>query len=175
MTDIPVLETDRLILRGFRKSDVVPMTAFFAGEESRFYGGPLDEAQAWRRLATYAGQWLINGFGEWALESKETGDFVGFCGPWYPPDLPEPEIAWALLPEHYGRGLAAEAAKRAIRYVYEDLGWSTAMSLIEPANEASIRLATCLGASFERDYLDHGWNARIYRHLPPTRFLQEAA
>ena len=33
MTDIPVLETDRLILRGFRKSDVVPMTAFFAGEE----------------------------------------------------------------------------------------------------------------------------------------------
>ncbi len=71
--------------------------------------------------------------------------------------------------------LAAEAAKRAIRYVYEDLGWSTAMSLIEPANEASIRLATRLGASFERDYLDHGWNARIYRHLPPTRFLQEAA
>ena len=49
------------------------------------------------------------------------------------------------------------------------------LSLIEPANEASIRLATRLGASFERDYLDHGWNARIYRHLPPTRFLQEAA
>lgn len=175
MTEIPVLETSRLVLRPFCRDDFEPMAAFFAGGESRFYGGPLDFAQAWRRLATYAGQWLLNGYGEWALELKETGEFIGFCGPWFPPDLPEPEIAWALLPAHYGRGYAAEAAARALQFVYGELGWSTAMSLIEAENAASIRLAERLGARYERDYREHGWNARIYRHLPPAEFLERAA
>ncbi len=169
---IPVLETERLIMRSFGQDDIEPMVEFFADEESRFYGGPLDKPEAWRRAATYAGQWLLNGYGEWALESKETGQFVGFCGPWHPPDLPEPEIAWALLPDYYGNGYASEAAKRALRYVYHDLGWPTVMSLIEAENVASIRLAERLGARFERDYKEHGWNARIYRHLGPENFME---
>ncbi len=175
MNIIPSLETDRLIMRSFRSSDVEPMVSFFASDESRFYGGPLDRSQSWRRTATYAGQWLLNGYGEWALESKENGNFVGFCGPWYPPDLPEPEIAWALLPEFYGHGYATEAAQRALQFVYQELGWSTAMSLIEAENEASIRLALRLGAKFEKNYTEHGWNAQIYRHLPPDEFCERAA
>ena len=170
---IPVLETERLIMRSFEKSDVQPMLAFFADEESRFYGGPLEAGQAWRRVATYAGQWLLNGFGEWALELKESGQFVGFCGPWHPPDLPEPEIAWALLPEFYGKGYATEAATRVLIYVYRDLGWTTAMSLIEAENQASIRLAERLGAKFERNYQEYGWDAQIFRHLPPDHFLKD--
>ena len=168
--DIPVLETERLIMRGFGGQDVEPMSRFFASEESRFYGGPLDKGQAWRRLATYAGQWQLHGHGEWAIELKQTGAFAGFCGPWSPPDLPEPEIAWALLPEFYGKGYAAEAARRAIQFVYDDLKWPTVMSLIEANNLPSIRLAERLGAHYERDYREHGWDARIYRHLDPVAF-----
>ncbi len=175
MTQVPVLETERLIMRSFQQSDIAPITSFFAGEESKFYGGPLDQAKAWRNLAIYAGQWSLNGFGEWALERKQSGEFVGFCGPWYPPDLPEPEIAWALLPTHYGNGYATEAANRALQYVYQDLGWPTAMSLIEAENRASIRLAERLGAKFEQNYRKHGWDADIYRHLSPENHAKRCS
>ena len=172
MTDVPVLETGRLIMRAFQPSDVEPMFAFFADEGSKFYGGPLDRAEAWRRLASYAGQWQLNGFGEWALQHRQSGKFLGFCGPWFPPELPEPEIAWALMPDSYGHGYATEAANRALQYVYQELGWSSAMSLIEPANDASIRLAGRLGATFEKPFREGGWDARIYRHLSPAEHAE---
>ena len=175
MTDIPVLETERLVMRSFRREDFAPMAAFFADERSIYYGGPLSGGDAWRRLATYAGQWVLNGYGEWALENKATGSFVGFCGPWHPADLPEPEIAWALLPEHYGKGYAFEAAARALRYVYEELKWPTVMSLIEPDNAPPIRLAERLGASAEDTIEIYGRKAVIYRHLPPKALLETTA
>lgn len=172
IVDIPVLETDRLIMRSFRAEDFGPMSAFFADERSFYYGGPLSAGDAWRRLATYAGHWVLNGYGEWALEEKASGAFVGFCGPWKPGDMPEAEIAWALLPEHYGKGFALEAAKRALQHVYDVLKWPTAMSLIEPGNAASIRLAERLGAKAESKMEIYGREAVVYRHLPP-KMLQE--
>lgn len=175
MTDVPVLETERLIMRAFRREDFAPMAAFFADERSFYYGGPLPAGDAWRRLAAYAGHWVLNGFGEWALEEKNTGRFVGFCGPWHPADMPEPEIAWALLPDHYGKGYAFEAASRALRYVYEDLKWPTVMSLIEPDNAPSIRLAERLGATAEKTLEIYGRDAVVYRHLSPDMLLEKTA
>ncbi len=173
--NIPTLETPRMVMRGWQSSDIEPMIAFFANDESKFYGGPFNEAEAWRRVASYAGQWQINGIGEWVLEHKDSGEFLGFCGPWFPAEYPEAEIAWALLPQHYGHGYAYEAAVRAIQYVYQDLGWTTVMSLIEAANTASIKLATRLGAEFEKPFRENGWDAQIWRHLPPTKFLERFA
>ncbi len=173
--DVPVLETERLIMRSFRGEDFGPISGFFADERSFYYGGPLSAGDAWRRLATYAGHWVLNGYGEWALEEKASGAFVGFCGPWKPADMPEPEIAWALLPEHYGKGFAFEAAKRALRHVYEALNWPTVMSLIEPGNAASIRLAERLGATAERKMEIYGREAVVYRHLPPDLLKEQFA
>jgi RimJ/RimL family protein N-acetyltransferase len=173
MIDVPSLETERLIMRSFKSDDFEPMAAFFAGADSFYYGGPLDRSEAWRRLATFAGHWVLNGYGEFALEEKATGAFVGFCGPWKPAGATEPEIAWALLPDYYGKGYAGEAAKRAIKYVYEDLKWSTVMSLIESGNTSSVRLAERLGAKAETSVEIYGREAVIYRHLPPTAFAEQ--
>ena len=53
---IPVLETDRLILRDLRERDLDALAAFYAGERSRFIGGPLSRNDAWRRIATVLGE-----------------------------------------------------------------------------------------------------------------------
>ena len=139
---IPVLETDRLIMRAFREeTDFEAYAAFYASHQTKHYGGPLDRAGAWRAAAAMMGHWIIRGYGVWAVEEKSTGDFCGMVGLWYPEDWPEKEISWATMPSKQGQGIAAEAAIRAKRYAFETLGWTQAHSCIRAENVASIKLA----------------------------------
>lgn len=169
MTLIPVLETERLIMRAHQESDFESFASFFSCELSDHYGGQCDRNTAWRRLAAYAGHWNLRGFGIWALEDKASREFVGQCGLWFPEGWPEHEISWALMPGHTGKGYATEAANRALQFAYENLHWQTAISLIIKGNVASIRLAERLGASFESEYTKDRWNGLIYRHLDPQQ------
>jgi ribosomal-protein-alanine N-acetyltransferase len=169
MTLVPVLETERLIMREIKPSDFDSFAAFYASDSSKYIGGPVDRESAWRKLALFAGQWSLNGYGEWALEVKKTGEFAGLCGPWYPEGWPEREIAWALMLGHYGKGYAIEASNRALQFAYQNLGWTTAISLIDQANTASIKLAKRLGAKLERDCQVMGSAGSIYRHLDPQQ------
>lgn len=167
VTTMPRLTTDRLLLREFRGDDFEAMADFYASPVSRFYGGPCNREEGWRKFAAYAGHWSLRGFGPWALEETATGQFVGLCGPWYPEGWIEPEITWALAPSAHGRGLATEAATRALRSAYEDFGWTTAVSVISVDNAASLALAERLGATHERDVEYRYGSARLYRHLQP--------
>jgi RimJ/RimL family protein N-acetyltransferase len=91
---IPEFETPRLKLRAFRNEDFEPMAMFYASEVSRPYGGPCSRDEAWRKFAVYSGHWVLRGYGPWALEAKDSGQFVGLCGLWFPEGFPEPEISW---------------------------------------------------------------------------------
>jgi len=162
--DVPTLDTDRLLMREFRGDDFEQMAGFYADPISRFYGGPCDRQEAWRKFAMYPGHWALRGFGPWALELKATGEYLGLCGLWYPDGWIEPEITWALLPAHHGNGFATEAARRALRAAYDDFGWSTAVSVIAVDNAASMAVATRLGATIEREVEYRYGRANLYRH-----------
>jgi RimJ/RimL family protein N-acetyltransferase len=165
---IPTLETERLILRGFRPADVDEEIAFFASERSRFVGGPLPETEVWRAIASLIGHWALRGYGFWALEDKATGRYMGRVGLWCPEGWPEPEIGWTLMDHAEGKGLAREAALAARAHAYDALGWTTAISLIAPENTRSQALAAKLGArrdgSFETPRLGR---VEIWRHPGP--------
>lgn len=168
---IPVLETGRLLLRACRQADFPAYAEFYSGEASRFVGGPLEPPHSWRALAAAAGSWFLHGYGKFAVEEKATGAFAGLVGPWFPEGWPEPEIAWTILPRFQGRGFGTEAARRALAFAYDDLGWATAISCIADGNAASIGIARKLGARLEgvtevRPYGD----LPVYRHLPPAAF-----
>ena len=165
--DVPRYETDRLVLRGFADADHEPVARFFADPVSALYGGPCEAWEAWRKLAVYVGHWALRGYGPFALEERASGELVGWTGMWYPHGWPEPEITWALLPEHRGRGYASEGARRAIRAAFEDFGWDTAISLIDLRNTASMALAERLGATREAEAPVFGEPGAIYRHRPP--------
>ena len=165
---VPTFETDRLLLRGIRGDDFEAMVGFYADPISRYYGGPCNRQEAWRKFAAFPGHWMLRGYGPWTLESKTDGSVVGICGPWYPDGWIEPEITWALVPDHHGRGFATEAAERAITVCYEHFGWDTAVSVISTNNHASIAVAERLGASREGAVDNRYGPADVYRHRPPN-------
>ena len=164
----PTLTTERLIMRPWEPGDAEGMAAFYADPSSRFVGGPFGPERAWRQVAYYAGHRALRGYGPFALEERATGRFVGYCGPYFPLEWPEPEIAYGLLPGARGRGLAVEAVLRALRHAYDELGWTTAISAADVANHASRRVSERAGATLESRRRLMDFDAVIYRHRSPS-------
>lgn len=165
---IPRIETDSLLMREYRQADFDDFAAFYADERSHFIGGPLTRELAWRGLATHLGHWALRGYGFWAVEEKATGRFCGHVGLWFPEGWFEPEVGWVMMGHAEGRGIAREAALVARRYAYETLGWATAVSMIDPGNARSIRLAERLGCGYEGMFTHTRLGPmQIWRHPPP--------
>jgi RimJ/RimL family protein N-acetyltransferase len=111
---VPVIETERLILRGHRIEDFAACASIWSDPEVVHYigGKPLTREDVWARLLRYAGHWQWMGFGMWAVEEKATGAFAGDLGfaeykrDIEPPILGVPEIGWVLAPRAQGKGYA---------------------------------------------------------------------
>lgn len=169
------LETERLILRKPVEADVAAEAEFYATDRSKFVGGPMTLEQSWRSMAMLIGHWDMRGYGFFALEEKATGAYLGRVGPWFPEGWPEREIGWTMMNNAEGRGFATEAAKAVLHHVYHDLGWDTAISLIDPANTRSKALAERLGASYAYDFTHERYgHMNVWRHVAPTDGPKEA-
>lgn len=165
---VPTLETERLLMRPWRESDLDHVADFYADEATaKFVGGVCARDDAWRRMASMAGHWHLRGYGPWALQERTSGAYVGQCGPWAPEGWPEPELMWSLMKHAHGKGYATEAAQRTRRYAYEVLGWSTLISLIVPENKPSRRVASRLGARIEKQIELRGYRMDVHRHPGP--------
>jgi RimJ/RimL family protein N-acetyltransferase len=159
------LETVRLRLRLFRPEDLEPYAAMCADPEvMRYMGerGILSREDAWEEIATLAGHWHLRGFGMWAVEERATGAFVGRVGLHYPEGWPDREVAWALARPFWGKGYAGEAAQAALGEAFGRLGWLRAISLIDPANTRSVRLAERLGECLHGEAVVRGHRVAVY-------------
>lgn len=162
--NIPELETDRLRLRAWQESDIEAYIEMCADEEvmRHLTGKPMTRQEAWRHAAYIIGHWQLRGYGHWALEHKETGQFVGRLGFFNPADWPGFEIGWAISRPFWRQGLAEEGARRALVYAFEDMGREELISVINPENTASIALAEKLGEHYQRDGELFGHKISIY-------------
>jgi len=143
----PTLETARLLLRPPVQEHLDGWAAILADKEnSRFIGGPVDRAVAWRGMATMAGSWALKGFGMFSLVEKENGEWLGYAGPWQPEGWPGSEVGWSLLKSAWGKGYATEAAVRVIDWSFDERGWEDVIHCIDPGNAPSIALAKRLGS-----------------------------
>jgi RimJ/RimL family protein N-acetyltransferase len=144
---IPI-ETERLRMRAFRNEDLDAYAVMCADPEVMQYlgtGTTLSRGDAWRSMAGFLGHWELRGYGMWALEEKASGRLVGRAGFLDPEGWPGFELGWTLGREHWGRGFAVEAAKRALEYAFAELDRDRVISLIRPRNVRSIRVAERLG------------------------------
>jgi RimJ/RimL family protein N-acetyltransferase len=75
LSQVPILETERLRLRGHRGDDLIHCAALWADPVvvRHTVGKPLTEEESWRRLLTYVGHWAVAGFGYWVVEEKSSG------------------------------------------------------------------------------------------------------
>lgn len=144
MGEIPTLTTERLLMRPWREDDLDAYAAMSADPAVMRYigqGQTADRADAWRAIALYVGHWELRGYGLWALELRDDGGFVGRVGLWRPEGWPGLEVGWALARSHWGHGYATEAGRAAIRFAWEVIGAAEVISLIDPDNGASRRVA----------------------------------
>jgi RimJ/RimL family protein N-acetyltransferase len=150
---IPVLQTERLILRGHSLDDFAAYAAMWATEDvTRFIGGkPLSDEEAWSKFMRMAGQWTMLGFGFFAVEERATGRFIGETGfveghrAIEPSLIGVPEIGWGFAREVHGKGYAFEAARAALHWGEGRFGRVPMRCIIAPQNAPSIRLAQKLG------------------------------
>ncbi len=159
----PVLETERLVLRPFREDDVDAYTAVLQAPEVRAALHLADDVgryEAWLGMAQQLGQWELRGTGQWALEERSTGAFVGRAGMHFPAraDWPGIEIGWTLHPDHWGKGYATEAGAAARDYAFAYHDVDALYSVILPENAPSQAVARRLGFT--------PWEERVLSFFP---------
>jgi RimJ/RimL family protein N-acetyltransferase len=131
-----------------RDSDLDAYAEMCADPEIMRYigdGRPLTRPMAWRNLAMMVGHWSLRGYGLWAAEERPSGVLVGRIGFWNPEGWPGFELGWMLRRSFWGRGFATEGAQAALQFAFTQMGQPHVISLIDPANAASIRVAQRLG------------------------------
>lgn len=156
MTEAPVIETERLILRAHRLDDFQPMAAMWSDPEVvRHIGGqPFDASSTWQRLQRHPGQWALCGFGSWAVEDRASGRYAGDAGLLemkrdIEPDFGgAPEAGWAFLPDFHGKGYASEALAAVFAWSDANLDAPRTVCIIDAGNAASIRVAEKQGFGF---------------------------
>ncbi|BCG92897.1 GNAT family N-acetyltransferase [Mesorhizobium sp. 131-2-1] len=150
---VPVIETERTILRAHRLDDFDAYVAMWADPAvTRFIGGkPRTREESWMRFLRHAGLWSLLGYGFWAIEEKASGRFVGEAGfhdlkrDIEPSIEGVPEAGWALAPEAHGRGLASEVVQRALAWGDVTFSPARTVCIIDPENTASLNVAAKCG------------------------------
>jgi RimJ/RimL family protein N-acetyltransferase len=135
---MPELRTDRLLLRPWRAADVAPWAAMNADPEVREHLGPLlTPEQSAASVARFQADLDERGYGWWAVEVVDTGQFIGFTG-LDPVDDDMPftgiEIGWRLARSAWGHGYATEAALAGLAFGFDTLGLHEILAVTTATN-----------------------------------------
>jgi [ribosomal protein S5]-alanine N-acetyltransferase len=145
----PPLATGRLELRRFASPDLGPLLVVFGDPAvMRFVGSerrPLS-GEALRVLMRSAdGHWSRHGFGLLAVVERESGRVVGEAGLQVLEAGPDIELGYTLAHAAWGRGYATEAARAVLQWAFSGLRLERVVAVVDPANEASLRVLDKLG------------------------------
>lgn len=161
---VPVVRTERLILREPRVADLDAVAAFAASPRADFVGGPMTRFESWRNILMICGHWVTRGYGYWTVEEQATGRVVGRIGVHnHEEKWPEPELGWQVFDGFEGKGYAYEAAMAA-RAQAGRMGLGPLISLVAPENLRSRQLAQRMGAVVEREITLLDKQVLMYRH-----------
>ncbi len=89
------------------------------------------------------------GYGPYRVSLAEGDEPVGLCGLFKRDNLDDPDIGFALLPDHRGKGLALEAAAAVAKHARDSLGLYRMTAIVSAGNASSIALIEKLGLRFE--------------------------
>ena len=153
------MSTDRLLMRRWLESDREPFAALNGDPETmRYFAATLSRVQSDAFVDRIESLFDEQGFGLWALEIAETGEFIGFTGlnpmPDGVPGAGGLEIGWRLAKHAWHRGYATEAANAALGVAFGGLGLAEIWSMTAVLNEPSQAVMRRLGMT-EVDRFDH--------------------
>jgi RimJ/RimL family protein N-acetyltransferase len=158
--------TARLSLRPLGRADLPEIAAMH--QDARVMatlGGLRSREDSERFVDAIAEHWERRGFGLWVARERETGEFAGRGG-LHAVDVlgrAEVEVAYALLPPFWGRGLATELAAASVRVAFDELGLADLVAFALVDNRASQRVMEKLGFRYENDLERAGLPHRLFR------------
>jgi ribosomal-protein-alanine N-acetyltransferase len=159
------LETERLRLRWFTYDDLPVMYLLSTDPDViKYADNPAKDMDEVRQRMD-EGQlydYKKYGYGRFAVELKETGKVIGFCGIKYLQEIDLPEIGYRYLKEYWGKGIGTEAARVCVDFARTDLNIEKLIALIMPENIASIKLSEKLG--MEQGPLIHIYGEDAYQY-----------
>jgi len=173
------IETERLLLRMPRLEDAPALLDFMGDPEvMRWIGsepGGIDVAI--EHIERWLRRWDADGIGTFAVVLRDGGDLLGRIGPlvwnartWETSsfdaagDDAQVELGWALAQAHWGHGYATEAARAVRAWLYDAQGIEHLISLIDPVNTRSARVAEKLGAKPAETVQTPGGAATVWVH-----------
>lgn len=145
-----IIETERLILRTWKKEDANPY--FEINQDPKvieFLPGPLTMEQVNDFIPAANQHQDKHGYTLWAACLKETGGLIGFIGlnyiDWESSFTPAVEVGWRLGSQYWGKGFATEGAKASLEHGFKRCGLKAIVALTTPANARSIRVIEKIG------------------------------
>lgn len=171
--ELPILETDRLRLRGFTLADLDWLAAIHGDSEVMRYIGPgvpgtLEVTR--EKLAAMIFRWESRRIPLWAVQMKQTGDMIGRCGFLPYLDTDEIELSYTFEKPSWRKGFATEAARACLGHAHEHCPWPRIIARAHPDNSASRHIIEKLGFQFDRLEMEHrDGPAALYTLIIPAR------
>ncbi len=166
----PVIETERLVLRGHVTSDLDDCAAMWDDwRVTRYIGFNRSRQDTWFTMARYRGFWPMLGYGYWIARDRETGAFVGEVGfadfqRALVPDISgAPEAGWALASHAFGRGFGLECVSAIHHWLDHAFPGQHSYCIIDPANARSIQLAEKVGYEYLQEAMSGDIRVLLFR------------
>ena len=161
-----LLETKRLILRQITSADFDDLLRMNSDPEVMKYigdGSVRTREQMVEELERLLSHYLSgSGIGIWAVELKDTRQFIGASGLVYYDKTPAIEVGYRFLKEHWNKGYATEAASALLKYGFETLKLKKIVSSADIHNRASTRVMEKIGMRYVDDRFHYGSMQRYY-------------
>lgn len=168
MTIPAIATTERLLIRRFTLSDaafichLLNQPSFIdniADKQVR----TLADAEHYLRLGPLA-SYQQHGFGLYAVVEQQHQQLIGMCGILQRPELPQPDLGYALLSEATGQGYAQEAARAVLEYAQQQLQIHTLLAITKTNNQRSKRLLEKLNFQRQGPLLIYGSINDLYQY-----------
>jgi RimJ/RimL family protein N-acetyltransferase len=173
--------TERLLLRAWRPEDRAPFAAMNADPAvMEFFPGLMPREQSDAFADVIEARFAAQGFGLWALELRDTGEFIGFTGlnpmPDGVPGAGGMEVGWRLARHAWKQGYATEAARAALQVAFEELELPEVWSMTAPQNLPSRAVMERIGLVHVAD-ADHprapAWlNPHVFYRIQRDAWLE---
>jgi [ribosomal protein S5]-alanine N-acetyltransferase len=169
-SNLPELETERLLLRKMRLDDAEAMFAYASDPEVTRYvpwdtHRSMEDSESFLGFATEG--YERGDFGGWGVVLKDDGVFIGTCGidVGYAPEHARAELGYVLSREYWGKGLMPEAVRAVIRLSFGRMGLNRVEARCIAENTASARVMEKAGMTYEGTLREREFIKGAYRDM----------
>lgn len=161
-----MVETDRLLLRKFKASDVKDYHRILKNKavyEWLGKGTEKTEEQVKKIIDYDLAHWENHGLGTWAVVLKESNTLIGHCGFGMIKELNQYELLYAFSPEYWGKGYATEAGVASLEWLKNHTSIQSIIALSYLNNQRSIHVIEKLGFTYQKQTHLFGVDLNMYQ------------